>query len=45
LFNPETNDFLKNAEELAIENEKVIGENSHLKAEIERLKALLEQNS
>ena len=45
LFNPETNDFLKNAEELAIENEKVIGENSHLKAEIERLKALLEKNS
>jgi hypothetical protein len=34
LFNPQTDDFLKNAAELT-------DENSNLKAEIERLKALL----
>ncbi len=45
LFSPQTNEFLKNAEELALENEKVIGENERLKAEIERLKTLLNKNS
>ena len=38
LFNPQSNEFLKNAEELAVENE-------NLKFEIERLKTLLEKNS
>lgn len=42
LFNPATNEFLKTTEELALAFEGVSQENTELKAEIEKLKKLLE---
>ncbi len=41
LFSPETNEFLKTTEELAFAFENVSHENEELKAEIERLKKLV----
>jgi Uma2 family endonuclease len=41
LFNPQTNEFLKNAAELTLEVSEVNRENEKLKTEIERLKELL----
>ncbi len=41
LFNPQTQEFLKNSAELTLEVSQVSQENKNLKAEIERLKALL----
>jgi Uma2 family endonuclease len=41
LFNPQTQEFLKNSAELTLEVSQVNQENENLKAEIERLKALL----
>jgi Uma2 family endonuclease len=41
LFNPQINEFLKNAAELTLEVLQVNQENENLKVEIERLKALL----
>lgn len=43
LFNPETNEYLKSTEELSEAYNEVADENKDLKAELERLKKLLEE--